>query len=206
LLRLLKCYFSYRTDFAEVSIGYCGEKGARSSPRSAYSEQENSHPSECLQSQSAHIALTEAACLERTTWPGRGFSESCYSRSGSKACLPSPFCRIVLAEGRAACAGARYDLRRHGGCGWHGRWAGLGIAHPRGFGRLARSLASGPRDPVPAPGGLYFLAFRMAGQLAMSSMVGAAPSSAGAITSIVSPSALEVMFQLLWRVMPPSIA
>ena len=34
-LRLLKCYFSYRADFIEVSIGYCGEKGPRSSPRSA---------------------------------------------------------------------------------------------------------------------------------------------------------------------------
>ena len=33
-LRLLKCSPSYRGDFAEVSIGYCGEKGPRGSLRS----------------------------------------------------------------------------------------------------------------------------------------------------------------------------
>jgi uncharacterized protein DUF2779 len=37
----------------------------------------------------------------------------------SKACLPSPFPRIVLAEGRAARACPGDDLRRHGRCGWH---------------------------------------------------------------------------------------
>ena len=78
-LRLLKYYFSYRADFAEVSIGYCGEKGPRCSPRSAYPEQENS-PRQSA-SNLPRIALAEAARLERTTWPGRGFSESRYSRS-----------------------------------------------------------------------------------------------------------------------------
>jgi hypothetical protein len=61
--------------------------------------------------------------------------------------LPSPVCRIVLAEVRAACAGARYDLRRHGGREMAGRWAGLGVAHTRrpGSNRAGQDQEGAPR-------------------------------------------------------------
>ena len=56
--------------------------------------------------------------------------------------LPSRVCRIVLAQGSAACAGARYDLRGHGGCGWHGRRGklGIGAGHKSGAAWLQERL------------------------------------------------------------------
>jgi hypothetical protein len=44
--------------------------------------------------------------------------------SRAKACLPSSLRRVVLAEGSATCAGARYDLRRNARVGG-GQDAGL---------------------------------------------------------------------------------
>src|SRR5207253_2215858 len=63
-------------------------------------------------------------------------------------CLPSPFCRIVLAEGRAACAHPRDDLRGHGGCEWAGcrtcLWK-VGIGSGR-FSRTKRSKEGSSRS------------------------------------------------------------